>query len=128
MATTSINSGCSSRRALLTAGIFAIALAGCAPWPGEAGGGLAERHSTEWVQGRLMEERYVGLLKAGADARMPARMGEAREMLIRARREHAGGLLEDAAHSLGKVDVMLSSVEREMPRRPDQPRHAKAEG
>lgn len=101
---------------------------GCAPWPGEATGGLAERHPTDWSAGTAMEERFVALLKAGADARMPARMLDARDLMIRARREYAGGLVKDAERTLGAVDVMLSSIEREMPVGPVSTRRLRAEG
>lgn len=75
-----------------------------------------------------MEERYVGLLKAGADARMPARMGEARELLVRARREHAGGLEKDAAYTLGAVDMMLTAIERDLQRWPGATHRSRAKG
>jgi hypothetical protein len=75
-----------------------------------------------------MEERFVALLKAGAEARMPARMAEAREQLIRARREHAGGLVGDAEISLGAVDRILWSIERDMKGGLSPPRRLQAEG
>lgn len=70
----------------------------------------------------------MSLAGAGADTRMPARMGEARELLIRARREHAGGLVKDAEYTLGTVDTMLSSIEHDMPHALAPLRRAKAGG
>ena len=128
MPRTSTPSKLLSRRAVLAVAAAGAFLAGCAPWPGEATGGLAERHPSDWVQGRQIEERYMTLANAGADMRMPARMGEARELLIRARREHAGGLIKDAAYTLGAVDTMLSSIEHDMPRVSALPRRTKAGG
>lgn len=95
-------------------------LGGCVPWPGYATGGLAERHPTESPEIVLLESRYEALAEAGAMQSSAARMTETNLMLMRARREFAAGLVEDAQHSAMQVDAMLAVMERDI--RPGRPR------
>jgi hypothetical protein len=81
------------------------------PWPPDGGGGLAERFETDSPEIMLAEMRFRVLATAGARQLWSARMFDAERLLVQARREHAGGLPEDAMASLAKADAILRSVE-----------------
>lgn len=94
-----------------------LQLAGCTPWPHVATGGGAERAGTDWQALLVVEQRYHRVAKSGGELWAPARMQEAREWLVRARREHAGSLQLDAQSSLDSAARLIDSVEHFVGRR-----------
>ncbi len=103
----------------LSAFLMLAGLGGCTPWPDYATGGLAERHATDSAAIVLLENRYETLVTAGGLRLAAGRMTDASLLLVRARREHAAGLLEDAERSTWQVESMLASIERDI--RPSRP-------
>ncbi|MEZ5843431.1 MAG: hypothetical protein R3D27_06800 [Hyphomicrobiaceae bacterium] len=85
--------------------------AGCASWPDNATGGLAELYPSS--SGRLneLERRYVALVNSGIADIHPALLVEARGYLIRAKREKAGGLAADSELSADRVEDILRRLE-----------------
>jgi hypothetical protein len=103
---------------LLMAMLVAVSgLAGCTPWPMEASGGLAERHPIHWGAALEMDDRYQRLFDGGAVSWAPSRMMDARILLARARREHAGELYADAEATLRLADGVLVTLEHDMAKR-----------
>ena len=98
---------------MLIASIVAAPLVtgGCAMWPPHGTGGLAELYATESEAILKLESRYRRLRRSVAATRMPAAMFEARRLLVRARREHAGGLHMDADHTIAMADDMIREME-----------------
>jgi hypothetical protein len=78
---------------------------------------LAERYETEWAALRKVEQRFGELDLGGGTELRPAKMQEASELIVRARREYAGGLQPDAYSSLTAAESLLESVERDVLRR-----------
>lgn len=84
-----------------------FALAGCAhPWPPEGRGGLAERNRS--IDPAISEAvQAVDYLKVSPGNQAPAKVAQAEDRLIRASREYAGGLYEDADKSYLDAVVTL---------------------
>jgi hypothetical protein len=98
--------------------VLSMGLGGCTPWPVAANGGLAERHPTASVLLLTLESRYDAAAKAGATRFLPGRLAEVELLIIRAKREHEGGLLEDSTVTAAKADLVLSAIERDLGSRP----------
>ncbi len=97
-------------------------VSGCVAWPERATGGLAETYQSESPRLRDLERRFVEATKGRATTAAPAALMEARGYLIRAKREHAGGLLADAQASADRVEGVLEWLEARglvAPSRPD---------
>jgi len=86
-------------------------LAGCAPWPAEVGGGLAERYEIRDYALRKLSRRHEHVLHNGGKRHFPARMVQIRLRINRAIREHAAGLYADAQASADEANDMLDAVE-----------------
>jgi len=80
---------------LLVLAMTVAGLQGCVSWPKEASGGLAELHPPRDPLLRTLRNAFSHLLEDGALNTQPAKMLEAQLLMIRAHREHAGGLLID---------------------------------
>lgn len=116
-------------RGCLIASSFALACAiqGCAPWPASAEGGLAERETSSSPAIFSARERFEALARAGGLDSSPGRMSEARELLVRAHREHAGGLMADAEVTLFHVSAKLDAIEDFQRRRAAKHRSSRAD-
>ena len=89
-------------------------LQACAPWPGMATGGLAERHLTDWPELARLQQRYNAAAVAGADRFQAGKLDVAHLLLIRAQREDEGGLFEDSKLTLTKADSVITEIERDL--------------
>ena len=90
------------------------ALGGCTPWPGPASGGWAERFATDWVALRELQDRYHSAQRSGGDRFAAGQMVEAHLLIIRAQREHEGGLGEDSNLTLAQADRVMTKIEHEL--------------
>ena len=99
---------------IVLAVVLTTGLGGCTPWPVAANGGLAERHPTVSAPLLALESRYHAAAKAGADRFSPGRLAEAELLIIRAKREHEGGLIDDCNVTLSKADIVLSAIEHDL--------------
>ncbi|MEZ5850092.1 MAG: hypothetical protein R3D68_05495 [Hyphomicrobiaceae bacterium] len=72
---------------------------------------MAELYPSKSQRLRDLEYRFVALTRGPAADHAPARLLEARGHLIRAKREHAGGLLADAQVSADRVEEIVSQLE-----------------
>jgi hypothetical protein len=101
---------------------MAALLGGCVAWPETATGGLAEMYPSTSPRLKRLELRFVGLANGPAANMAPAMLIEARGYLIRAKREHAGGLLVDAEASADQVETILTLLEARWPPAPGMTR------
>lgn len=102
----------------MVASLFlASGLAGCVAWPEPGTGGMAEVYPSKSRRLRDLEYRFVALTRGPAAEYAPARLLEARGHLIRAKREHAGGLLADASVSTDRVEEIVMQLETRWPAR-----------
>ena len=76
--------------------LMALALSACAhDWPPEARGGMAERDRPLDADIQNAVDR-IAYLQSMPNQHPPAQLAEAQERMIRAQRESAGGLADDA--------------------------------
>ncbi|MFO1161054.1 MAG: hypothetical protein U1E60_19590 [Reyranellaceae bacterium] len=101
------------RAAALSAVALALATTACG-WPEVGTGGMAERQGESTPP---LDEASVTLDRltvAGADRYAAADTMEARLLLMRARREHAGGLASEASNDLARLNAMLERIEMKL--------------
>ncbi len=91
-------------------------LGGCVSWPESSTGGLAELYPSKSVRIADLERRFLELADGRVANHAPALLLEARGWLIRAKREHAGGLLPDAERSADVAERYIEDVEARRPR------------
>lgn len=108
--------GSSPAAAALAIVILCSTVSGCALWPGYGGGGWAERHPVDCPEVLPLMERLDALDRRGASAFHKGRMVDADLMIVRARRELAGGLKKDAQFSMYQADLILTAIENDMAR------------
>lgn len=61
-----------------------------------------------------MEQRYLDLMRAGANEFAAGRMDEARILMTRALREHEGGLPIEAELTRERAERILATIENDM--------------
>jgi hypothetical protein len=71
---------------------------------------LAELYPSKSIRIAAIEQRFLELADGGINQQAPARFLEARSWLIRAKREHAGGLLVDAESSAARAEAILDDL------------------
>jgi len=96
---------------LLILAAMVSGLQGCVSWPKEARGGLAELQPAHDPLLRSLRSAFSHLLDNGALKTHPAQMLEAQLLMIRAHREHAGGLLVDFRESARKAWAAMREVD-----------------
>jgi hypothetical protein len=108
--------------ALAVAGL----LGGCTAWPARGTGGAAEIRANPpadaaaaaALSGRLdcSLGRFEALRQQAAAAGLLAgRVALVEETALRARREHHGGLMQDSARTLDRLDAEVTAVASELP-------------
>ena len=76
---------------------------------------------------RSARERFEALARAGGFDSSPGRMSEARELLVRAHREHAGGLVADAQATMFLVGAIFDAIDELQRRRTVKRRTSQAD-
>ncbi len=103
-----------SRRAwaaILIAFAAVSGLQGCVSWPKEARGGLAERERATDPVLLALRKAFRRLINEGALKTHPAPMLEAQLLVIRAHREHAGGLLQDYRETADAAWAVMARID-----------------
>jgi len=95
--------------------VLVVSSSGCVAWPERATGGLAELYRSESPRLNELERRFEQLARGRAADYAPAALLEARDLLVRAKREHAGGLLADSEVTAARLDAVLAWVEARWP-------------
>jgi hypothetical protein len=106
---------------LIAALALATGVTGCAtPWPEGGSGGLAERDSASTPSLDAASASLDRLSVAGGEKYAAADMVEARLLLVRAKREQAGGLPSEASSDLARLQATIERIEMRLGRPPTQ--------
>jgi len=102
---------CRAWAAIFTACVAVSGLQGCVSWPKEARGGLAERQRANDPVLVVLRRAFRRLSGSGALKTHPAMMLEAQLLMIRAHREHAGGLRQDYRESARAAWTVMTRID-----------------
>lgn len=94
------------------------------PWPQRGTGGLAEMQPSESPRLMQLELRLYALSQGRAVDYAPGMLLQAREFLVRAKREFAGGLVGDAEYTSDQLEFILVQLEARWPHSPVIPRRS----
>jgi hypothetical protein len=91
--------------------VLNLALAGCAGWPDEGGGGFAERRATEDTRLAALKERFDGQRRSGSGPLAAGLIHETETLIVRAQRNSSAGFLDDLETDLKGINERVNAID-----------------